>query len=137
MDNWGDHPVLVFDGVCNLCNRAVQYVIKRDKKKRFLFAALQSAAGRRIAEGLLKSGGRAADSVILYYRGKYYIKSGAVLKTAWLLGGFSRLLAAGLLLPPFLRNIVYDWVAAGRYRWFGRSEACMVPAPGLKDRFLS
>lgn len=126
-------PVLLFDGVCNLCNRTVQFIIRHDRKKQFRFASLQSAAGRE-AKGMLA--GAAPDSVLLYEQGRIYQKSGAALRVAARLGGIWRLAAVFWLLPRFLRDAVYDYIARHRYRWFGRQDACLLPAPGLKDRFL-
>lgn len=131
-----ERPVLLFDGVCNLCNHAVQYVIQRDSSRRFLFASLQSGSGIEIMANYKAAGNKVPDSMVLYFKGKYYTRSGAALRCAWLLGGFTAIWAVGLVVPPFIRNIVYDWVAANRYRWFGKTDACMVPAPGLKERFL-
>jgi predicted DCC family thiol-disulfide oxidoreductase YuxK len=131
-----ERPVLLFDGVCNLCNHAVQYVIKHDSRKRFLFASLQSHSGREIITAYTALGNTMPDSMVLFYKGKYYTRSGAALRSAWLTGGFTAMLAVGLIVPPFIRNIVYDWVAAHRYQWFGRKDECMVPTPGLTNRFL-
>ena len=128
--------MLFFDGVCNLCNRTVQFVLKHDRKKRFRFAALQSAAGQRAAEAM-KTGGKTADSVILLYRGRYYHKSAAALKTAHLLGGGWRFLYVLMLVPGFIRNAVYDIVARNRYKWFGKRTSCMMPTPEIAERFVS
>ena len=132
-----DHSILYFDGVCNLCNGVVQQVIKNDRKQQFLFASLQSGAGAAAQETIKQQYGKVPDSIILYHKGKYYIKSAAALKTARLLGGAWKLLAIGYILPPFFRNIVYDWVARNRYRWFGRQDTCMMPTEELNARFLS
>lgn len=131
-----ERPVLLFDGVCNLCNRAVQYVIKHDTRRRFLFASLQSDTGHKIMDAYKAAGNKLPDSMVLYYKGKYYTRSGAALRSAWLMGGFTAIWAIGLIVPPFIRNIVYDWVACHRYKWFGQMDVCMVPAPELNDRFL-
>ena len=129
-------PVLFFDGVCNLCNRTVQFVIRRDKKKLFRFASLQSPAGQEALQLLAGEKGVSPDSVVLYYKGKFYIKSAAALKTAAFLGGIWRMAAAGWLLPRFIRNAIYDWIARHRYKWFGKKDACMLPSPELRERFL-
>jgi len=126
-----DRPILFFDGECNLCNGGVQFIIKRDRKKRFLFAALQSAAG---AEAKQQSGG--ADSFILFYCGRYYTKSGAALRVARLMSGLWPMLYAGIILPRFVRDWVYDIVARNRYKWFGKRNECMMPTPELRERFL-
>lgn len=126
-----NEPILFFDGECNLCNGGVQFIIKRDKRKRFLFAALQSAAG---AEAKRQSGG--ADSFILFYHGQYYTKSAAALRAARLMSGLWPILYAGIILPRFVRDWVYDLVARNRYKWFGKRSECMIPTPELRARFL-
>ncbi|RYD56531.1 MAG: thiol-disulfide oxidoreductase DCC family protein [Sphingobacteriales bacterium] len=125
------YPVLYFDGVCNLCNNTVRFIIKHDKKKQFRFAALQSVSGQMMADKL-----KDTESVILAYKGEYYSKSDAALKTMAILGGIWRVGLVGHILPSFLRNMLYDWVARNRYRWFGRLNQCMIPTPELKSRFL-
>ncbi len=131
-----DRPILFFDGVCNLCNSTVQFIIRHDRQQQFLFAPLQSAAGaqalKAVPDATLQTG-----SVILLYKGTYYTRSAAVLKTCSLLGGWLRLLLAGYLLPAFLRDTVYNFIARNRYRWFGHKDECMIPTPELKARFLS
>ena len=122
--------------MCNLCNRTVQLVLKHDRKKRFRFSTLQCAAGQHAAKAM-KTGGKTVDSVILLYRGRYYHKSAAALKTAQLLGGGWRLLYALMLIPGFIRNWVYDIVARNRYKWFGKRTSCMAPSPEIADRFVS
>ena len=136
MDSRLERPVLLFDGICNLCNRAVQFVIKHDRKKRFLFASLQSETGRKLIQNYAAGGKVVPDSMVLYYKGRFYTRSGAALRCAALLGGWPSVFAAGLIVPLFIRNIVYDWVAAKRYSWFGKKDECMMPAPDLKERFL-
>ena len=128
----GAYPVLYFDGECNLCNSSVQFILCHDRKGIFRFAQLQSAA----AGQLLAGQGITADSVVLGYKGKYYIKSDAVLQLCRLLGGRFKLLLAGYILPRFLRNRLYDFIAAHRYRWFGKSDHCMLPRPEWKERFI-
>jgi predicted DCC family thiol-disulfide oxidoreductase YuxK len=127
-----DHPVILFDGVCNLCTGSVRFVIERDSRKRFRFASLQSP----VAERLL---GRREDleSVILLQDGKTYRKSGAALRIARRLDGLWPLLAVLLIIPGFLRDAVYDWIGRRRYRMFGRREACWLPSVDLADRFLN
>lgn len=132
-----ERPVLYFDGVCNLCNRSVQFVIRHDKKGRFLFAPLQSAAGAEIQQKLESlNGGRVPDSLVLSWKGKLRTESDAALHTAGLLGFPWNLASLLLLVPRFLRDLLYRWVARNRYRWFGRQDACMMPTPELKARFL-
>jgi predicted DCC family thiol-disulfide oxidoreductase YuxK len=130
-----NHPVLFFDGVCNLCNASVQRVIKADPQAIFRFAALQSDTAKVL---LADTPLRAADlkSVILWHRGKYYTQSDAILETARLLGGAWQLLYLFKVVPQWIRNPIYDWIARNRYRWFGQQATCMVPSSDLKNRFL-
>jgi predicted DCC family thiol-disulfide oxidoreductase YuxK len=126
-----DRPVILFDGVCNLCTGSVQFVIERDSRKRFRFASLQSP----VAEQLL---GRRDDleSVVLVENGEIYRKSTAALRIARRLDGLWPLLAVFLVLPRFLRDAVYDWIGRRRYRMFGKRDACWVPSAELAERFL-
>ena len=128
-------PLLLFDGVCNLCNSSVQSVIKYDTKKQFLFASLQSDAAKEI---LLQFGetNLKLDSVILIYNNKIYSKSSAILKITQLLGGFYSLNIIFYSIPKFIRDKMYDYVAKNRYKWYGKRESCMLPNEELKNRFL-
>jgi len=132
----GDHPVLLFDGVCNFCNGSVLFVIRRDQQGLFHFASLQSTVGQH----LLESYSVDADPVstlVLIQGGRAYIKSSAVLRVALHLGlGWRILGALGLLVPRFLRDAAYSVLVKYRYRWFGKSDVCMVPTPELRERFL-
>jgi predicted DCC family thiol-disulfide oxidoreductase YuxK len=130
-------PTILFDGVCNLCNGFVQFVIRHDRAGHFHFAALQSEAAR----ALLARHGQPLpapepDSVVLVENGQVYTHSEAVLRIAGRLGGLWPVLSAGRVLPRFLRDAVYRWVARHRYQWFGRQESCLLPTPELKARFL-
>lgn len=129
--------IILFDGVCNLCNSSVQYVIKRDKKDIFRFAALQSEIGQKLLQerGIDTS---EVDSIILIAPGiSYYTKSDAALKIMNAFGGAWRLLTVFTWIPKGLRDIVYDYVAKNRYKWYGKKDACMVPTPELKAKFLA
>jgi predicted DCC family thiol-disulfide oxidoreductase YuxK len=131
-----DRPVLLFDGVCNLCNRWIQFLIERDPDATFRFAPLQSdVAGELLAEcGLPRDH---LDSVVLVEGDSYYTKSDAVLRAAKHLGGGYRLLWPLRVVPRGLRNWLYDAVADRRYGWFGKREQCMVPTPDIESRFLA
>jgi predicted DCC family thiol-disulfide oxidoreductase YuxK len=127
--------VVLFDGICNLCNGLVRFVIRRDRARRFRFAALQSETGHRLvqASGLDEGGG---DSIVLIQGRRVYQKSCAVLRIARGLQFPWPAAYALMAAPRPLRDWVYDLVARHRYRWFGRRTSCVVPAPELRDRFL-
>ncbi len=128
-------PILLFDGVCNLCNGVVQFVIKRDKNDKFVFGALQSAAG----QVLLKKHGLPVDdfeSFILVENDIVYKKSTAALRVAKGLGNGWQLLYAFIIVPRFIRDFVYTLVANSRYQLFGKRDNCIVPTEELKAKFL-
>ena len=136
-DSLGNHkPVLIlFDGVCNLCNGLVQFIIRRDAKGKFKFASLQSEVGR----SLLKQFNIDPDllhSIVVIDNGVAFQRSDAVLRIANYLGGRWKILAAFKILPKFFRDGCYNVVAANRYRIFGKQDSCMIPTPELKDRFV-
>ena len=131
------HPfgaVILFDGVCNLCNGAVQFVIERDPAARFGFAALQSPVAARLM-GSSRSGGR-LDSIVLIEEGRIWSQSTAALRIARRLRFPWPALYAMIVVPRPLRDWIYNLVARNRYTWFGEREACMVPTPALRARFL-
>jgi predicted DCC family thiol-disulfide oxidoreductase YuxK len=132
----GDTEVIVlFDGVCNLCTGSVQFLLQRDRRRRFRFAALQSSAG----QALLRQHGLAGDileTIVVLERGKARLRSNAALLLARRLPWPWPLLAALRILPRALRDALYTLVARHRYRWFGRTERCMLPTPEVADRFL-
>lgn len=127
--------VILFDGVCNLCNGFVNFIIKRDRKNYFLFASLQSEA----ADALLKEYEvkETLKTIILIENKKIYKRSTAALRICRHLSGGWPLLYGFIIVPPFIRNAVYNLVAKYRYRWFGKKDQCMVPTPALKSKFLS
>lgn len=127
--------VLLFDGVCNLCNASVNFVIDRDPQAYFRFAALQSEAGRALLEGQHLHGDY-LDSIVLVEHGRVYTNSTAALRVARHLSGAWPLLAVFLVVPRPVRDLVYGWVARNRYRWFGRRDTCRLPTPELRVRFL-
>lgn len=130
-------PVILFDGVCNLCNASVLFVIDRDPRARFAFAPLQGEE----AAALLGERGRRTDpenpaSILLVENDRVYDRSTAALRIARHLSGLWPALSVLLLVPRPLRDAVYDWAASRRYRWFGRLDACRLPTPELRSRFL-
>lgn len=128
--------IILFDGVCNLCNGFVQFVIKRDQNDVFRYASLQSEIGERlISERGIDT--KTIDSVILIDPGTaYYLKSDAALQIGRQLKGYRTLSKFLNLIPRGLRNIVYDFIARYRYKWFGKKDQCMIPTPDLKAKFL-
>ncbi|MFD2372030.1 thiol-disulfide oxidoreductase DCC family protein [Brevibacillus sp. GCM10020057] len=127
--------ILLFDGVCHLCHGAVQFIVRRDPRGQVHFASLQSAKGQELLSGFSYTD--CLQSVVLIEDGVLYTKSDAVLRVGRKLRGVWPALAwAGMLLPRRLRDMVYDWIARNRYRWLGRSEQCMLPAPEIRSRFL-
>jgi predicted DCC family thiol-disulfide oxidoreductase YuxK len=131
----GDGPVLLFDGVCNLCTGAVQFVVERDRHERIRFASLQSELGSVVRERLDLPPDE-LDTVVLVEDGGAYTRSAAVIRVCELLGGRYRLATLGWLLPRHIRDRLYDIVAEHRYGWFGRTDQCMVPTPELRSRFV-
>ena len=128
-------PLLLFDGICNLCNASVQWIIKRDPREIFRFASLQSETGT----AMLKKFNLPADSldtVVLIDGDKCYTHADASLHIARLLGGPWRLLLVFSIVPRPLRNRVYNWIANNRYRWFGKKDQCWLPTPELRKRFV-
>ncbi len=130
-----EHPIILFDGVCNLCSGAVRFVIERDPEAEFRFASLQSERGRALLRrhGLPEDG---MDTMVLVEAGRAYTNSSAALRVTRRLRRPWSWLRALLVVPRPLRDAVYGVVARHRYRWFGRREACLVPGPELRDRFL-
>ncbi|GAB1445391.1 MAG: thiol-disulfide oxidoreductase DCC family protein [Cyclobacteriaceae bacterium] len=128
-------PVVLFDGVCNLCNGSVQFIIKRDKASKLQFAALQSQYGQAQLSrlGLAPS---SLQSIVLIKDNRFYQRSNAVLEIARMLGGFWLVFYILKIVPTFFRDWIYNGIAKKRYRWFGKQEQCMIPTPELKARFL-
>ena len=127
--------ILLFDGVCNLCNGFVQFMIKRDPNGKFKYASLQSDTARKLLSrfGLPKDD---FDSFVLIKGDKYYLKSTAALQVLKELGGVWSLFYAFIVLPRSFRDFIYDGVAKNRYRIFGKRNECMIPTPDLERRFL-
>ena len=129
------HSIILFDGVCNLCNGAVNFVIKRDPRNVFKFTPLQEKQGVL----LLKKhaiDAKMLDSIVLIENGNVYIKSSAALRIAKKMSNLWPLFFALLIIPRFMRDGVYDFIAKNRYKWFGKKEQCMIPTPGLREKFL-
>src|SRR5690625_290846 len=115
--------LILFDGVCNLCNGTVQFLIKRDSKDEFRFAPLQSELGEKVSRQLRRTN---RQSIVLIQSNRIYTKSSAALRIAKHLPFPWKLSYGFILLPRLLRDRIYDYIARNRYRWFGRQESCMV-----------
>jgi len=128
------NPVILFDGVCNLCNGTVDFLLKRDRKKQFRYAALQSKTGKALIQKYHFS--EQTDSVILIKLNKAYFESDAAIEIAnmlpypWRLGIFFK------IIPKYVRNKIYKWVAKNRYRWFGKRKTCRIPTPEENEFFM-
>lgn len=132
-----DRTVVLFDGVCNLCNGSVRFIARRDRPGRIAFAPLGSPAAERVLSGAGFDRAALPDSLVLVRHGRAYTCSGAALRIAGLLRWPWPALTVLLAIPWPLRDWLYRWVARNRYRWFGRREACMMPTPELRSRFLA
>jgi predicted DCC family thiol-disulfide oxidoreductase YuxK len=132
------HPerVVLFDGVCNLCNATVNFLIDRDPGARLRFAALQSPEGQAVLARVGRQVQGEPESVFLVEGGRLYERSTAALRIARVLKGPWPLFYALVAVPRPLRDVVYRWVARNRYRWFGKADACRLPTPALRARFL-
>ncbi len=128
-------PILLFDGVCNLCNGFIQFIIKRDKEAVFRFASLQSSVGQTLLKDYHLPTD-SVDTVVLIEDRKSYTRSTVPLRIAKRLGGLWSLLYVFILIPPPIRDFIYNWIAKNRYKWFGKEDQCMIPTPDLKKRFL-
>jgi predicted DCC family thiol-disulfide oxidoreductase YuxK len=130
-----EHPIILFDGVCNFCNGAINFIIKQDKKRIFRFAALQSEIGQQ----LLKQHNLSPtelDSFVVIDQGKAYKKTTAALHLYPKFGGAWKLSKGLWIVPQFIRDFFYDIIAKNRYRWFGKKDACMIPTPEIRSLFL-
>jgi len=128
-------PLILFDGVCNFCNSTVNFIIRRDKKKVFQFAHLQSEAAKSCLDNF-KIIDKNIDSIVFIENDRAFVKSTAILRILKHLNQPYSWLYLFILIPPIIRNVVYNIIAKNRYRWFGRNESCILPTEEVKDRFL-
>lgn len=135
MNNFKDKSIILFDGVCNLCNSAVNFIIKHDKKERYLFASLQSDVAKEI---LLQFPSKkiTLNTIILIEKGEFYDRSTAVLLIFKQLSSGYNIIYNFIFVPKKLRDFIYSFIAKHRYNWFGKKENCVIPTPELKTRFL-
>ncbi len=130
-----NNPILLFDGVCNLCNHTVQFCIERDKNAQIKYASLQSDIG----QNLLKKyhlDTTSLSTVVLIENNKAYVQSDVPLRLSRIFGGFWRVLYSFVIIPKFIRDGIYDFISKNRYKWFGKQDSCWMPTPELKNRFL-
>lgn len=129
-------PIILFDGICNFCNGAINFIIKRDKKAQIKFAPLQSEAGQKLlSEYHLPVNN--FESFVFIENNKVLTKSTAALTVCKYLKGAWPLCYGLIIIPAFIRNAVYDLIARNRYKWFGSKDACMIPTPDIRARFLT
>lgn len=127
--------IVLFDGVCNLCDSSVKFIIQRDKKGVFKMASLQSEIGIQL-QNQYNQNTSELNSVLLIENGKLYSKSTAALRIAKHIDGLWKVWSIFLIIPAPIRDIVYDFIGKNRYRWFGKQDACMMPDKSIKSRFL-
>ncbi|MBK9331764.1 MAG: thiol-disulfide oxidoreductase DCC family protein [Ignavibacteria bacterium] len=127
--------IILFDGVCNLCNSSVNFIIDNDRRNVFKFASLQSETGSELRKKHNLSS-KDIDSVILIDADRAYIKSDAALRIAAELGGIYKVISYLRFMPKFIRDFFYDIIAKNRYKWFGKKDTCRIPTPELKSKFL-
>lgn len=131
-----EQPIILFDGVCNFCNSAVNFTIKRNKKANIAFAPMQSEAGQKILQqyNLPKDD---MQSFIFIENEKLYKQSTAALRVCRHLRALWPLCYSFMIVPKFIRDGIYNWIAKNRYKWFGMRQQCMIPTPEIKTRFLT
>lgn len=130
-----DSQIIFFDGVCNLCNASINFIIDRDPSGHFKYASLQSSK----AEELLTDHDvdpKDLESIVFYVDGRVYRQSRAVLEIARRMRRAWPIFYLFVIIPPFIRDALYQWIAKNRYRWFGKRDACRMPTPELKARFV-
>lgn len=127
--------IVLFDGVCHFCNNSVNFIIDRDPKKKFVFAPLQSELAKELLTRLGEDS-TVIDSIILIQNNKLYKRSRAALEIAKQLNGLWPLCYVFIIVPGFIRDIVYNFIAKNRYKWFGKLDTCRIPTPEMRERFL-
>lgn len=130
-----NHPIVLFDGVCNFCEGSVRFIIDRDPEGVFRFASLQSELGENLAKEHGADAGE-MNTMMLVQDGKLYKRTSAALRIAGRLKFPWPLASVFLIVPPFIRDIAYRIISKNRYRWFGKKDACMIPSPEIRERFL-
>ncbi len=128
--------IILFDGICNLCNNTINFVIKHDRKDIFRYASLQSDMGKKLVEDRNIDTSKLDSILLIDPKVAYYYKSSAALHIAKQLSGLYPILFILIVLPKFFRDWIYDGIARNRYKWFGKKESCMIPTPELKSLFI-
>jgi predicted DCC family thiol-disulfide oxidoreductase YuxK len=128
------NPIILFDGVCNLCNGAVDFLLKYDRKKQFRFASIQSEAAKLLFRKFQIPA--ETDSVILIKSNQVYFESDAAIEIAGMLSFPWKMLVVFRIIPKKMRDNIYQWIAKNRYRWFGKRDICRIPAPLEKESFI-
>ena len=131
-----NYDIVLFDGVCNLCNGAVKFIIQHDKNVHFKFASLQSAFAEKILQQYKIEINNPPQSILLISDNKVFDQSSAIFHIAQKLDGAWKAAAIFLIIPKFIRDAVYNLIARNRYKWFGQKKECWLPTPELKARFL-
>ena len=131
-----EQPTILFDGICNFCNSAVNFTIKRNKKANIVFAPMQTAAGQKLLQHYNLPGDD-MQSFIFIEKGIVNKQSTAALKVCRHLRGLWPLCYGFIIVPKFIRDGIYNWIAKNRYKWFGVRQSCMIPTPEVKARFLT
>lgn len=131
-----DARIIFYDSNCLLCNRSVEFIIRRDPNRQFRFSYLQSGYALRLLGNRVKDKGNLPDSIVLYEEDSCYFKSTAALRIARRLSGLWPILYIFILVPVFMRDALYDFIAHNRYRWFGEVKSCRIVDPAMKDRFI-
>jgi predicted DCC family thiol-disulfide oxidoreductase YuxK len=134
-DELKHQSILLFDGYCNFCSSTVQFIFEHEKNRELHFASLQSPTGMELLKHY-QIDPSTTDSLVLIEHDKAYVKSAAGLRITKYLKGLYPMLMGFIVVPPFIRNVVYDYIARNRYKWFGKSESCMLPDKELAKRFL-
>jgi len=128
--------IILFDGVCNFCNSSVLRIIAQDKKNIFLFASLQSKPGKQITAHFNIDTTQIDSIILIESDTEYFIKSSAALKILKQFKGFWKLFQLCWIIPAFIRNRAYTYIAKNRYAWFGKKDNCMLPTPEIKSKFI-
>ncbi len=130
-----NQSIILFDGVCNFCNSSVNFVIQRDKNSRIKFTALQSEAGQQLLKQF-NLPTHSFDTFIFIEEGVAYTLSTGALKVSKYLSGWWPMMYGLIIVPKFIRDSIYKWIAKNRYKWFGKKDQCMIPTPEVRERFL-